>query len=309
MAENTIERKVYFFRLDVLPNEDGSVPSFSIEDALRSIQGLRFERTSTGPRSRYADTHVGLLCAWPSLARDKIRLRFGRVRRDDLPRLENAGSIKPLPIGPTDGIVETTHMQFFDHNIVGVEFNYHGPRASALSTYCETKVPDLPHFRLRPLLNRDALRQLDNMEDMRLVSIRLHPSDAQLLAEANRSLPAAFQAVGQQYNANAIDFVLRAEPRRTLDRSIFEMVRTLFRSSRNPLDDFDVFKLKGRSADRHRVEEFDLLRDKLIATEVVAKMPGRTRAVDENSMFAGIEDAYNSLVDDLHAAAGVSLTS
>ena len=82
--------------------------------------------------------------------------------------------------------------------IVGAEFNFFGPRATAFPLYFETKFPSLPKFRLRPLINDDVLRHLDELGELTMLDIRIQPSEASLLASASQSLPAAMRATADQ---------------------------------------------------------------------------------------------------------------
>ncbi len=87
-----------------------------------------------------------------------------------------------------DGLSESTHMEFFANNIVGAEFNFYGPRATAFSEYCEEKATGIPRFHLRPLLHRDGITQLNELQDIRLFAIRVHTSRSRLLQAADANM-------------------------------------------------------------------------------------------------------------------------
>lgn len=307
MADDTIDRNVYFYRIYVHPAEDGSVPELSIRDALNEVDGLEFVQNSTDINSRYSDAGNATVAAWPLITGAKNRLGMGRIRRTDLPGIEDRGKIKRLDLARTAGVVDTTHIQFFANGIVGAEYNFYGPRATGFSAYCQEKLPGVPHFRLHPLLNRKAMEQLNSIEDVRLVSIRIKPSHLQLLSQIQESLPDAFEAVAGQFGVDAIDVVLRGPKKKSLRRTILTRLKALIRSTDTPADAFEAFHVRGTSAESGEVEMFDLLRDRFIVEKTVAKMPGRTRRVDSDSMFSAIEQAYNANRSELESAPALGI--
>lgn len=224
--DETIDRKIYFFRLEVFPNEDGSVPAFSIKDVLASIEKLKFIPNSTGMDSRYSEAGRNVIGAWPSMPGTQRRIELGRIRRRDLPSVEHAGNKSPLPIGKKDGLSESTHIMFFPKNIVGAEFNFHGPRATAFSDYCQDKCPKVPHFKLKPLLHRNAAAQLNELKDIRVATISVHRSHLQLLEAAGASIPDSLEQTAHQFDAESIDIVLRAPQGEALHIDSFLMLRS-----------------------------------------------------------------------------------
>ena len=115
----------------------------------------------------------------------QTRLRMGLIRRSGLPRVEDAGRVLPLAIASTQGLVEQTHLVFFDKGIVGGEFNFYGPRPSRLADYLEQKVPHFPRISLDILLNRDSTEQLAHLRDVRLIDLRLRKDYVDVLADAD----------------------------------------------------------------------------------------------------------------------------
>src|SRR5215475_12867447 len=88
----TVERKVYFYRLIVgtsLPR-----PTFDHPRAAQLIDQLSF---IDGQRNLEIE-NGNALCIWPSQATGNVKLRMGIIRRSALPDIEEADNITPLSI-------------------------------------------------------------------------------------------------------------------------------------------------------------------------------------------------------------------
>ncbi len=302
----TVERKIHFFRLDVLPLEDGSRPNLSIGDVFREIQKLKFRKKSTGPTSRYSATSRGIVCPWIDSPSRKHRLLMGKVRRTNLPSVDSAGKRGPLPISPDDGIVDISHLQFFANNIVGAEFNFYAPRASAVPLYCEEKCSNLPRFRLRPLLKRDVLKHIQELDEIKMLSVKVKPSQAGLLEAAGDNIVDAISSTASEHDAGSIEIILRASRGGGL-RSAKRTIRSIFSKSRNPSADFERFHVAGHSEVTDQTEEFDLLKDQYVFTSEVEKVSERSRSISSSSMFKAIERAYNRHKAELIKAPALGL--
>ncbi len=153
VASPKVRRQIRFYRLDVEPDETGHPQSVDFREVLKKIGRLQFRLGE-----RYLDLSGGqILCVWPEKEQLKSkppRLRLGTVRQQDLPQLEDHGRISPLRLQSQQGIVEQTHVVFFDDGIVGVEFNFHGPRINRLGRYLYVRFPhDLPKINFDIILN------------------------------------------------------------------------------------------------------------------------------------------------------------
>jgi hypothetical protein len=303
-AVATIERKIFFYRLKVLPLEDGSTPPFSLADMLTKLKALKYLKDNTGPTSNYMSSGRAVIAAWPEVEVERIEV--GRVRRDDWPSLENAGKRKPIPTVDGDGVSESCHIAFYAKNIVGAEFNFYAPRASVISDYCAEKAPTIPRFKLYPLLNRDAIAQLNEMRDVRLLSLRVHRSHSELLKKADASIASAFESVSQQFDAETFELTIRAKRGETLAQSLIAKAKAMLKSSKNPAQDFEMFRVRGLSENTDHVEEFDLLKDRFISKADVIKQ-SNNRGVQSESMYSAIDVAYNELKMDLEKASALGL--
>lgn len=102
--------------------------------------------------------------------------------------------MSPLTATVGQGVLDQTHPIIFPGDIVGAEFNFHGPRPSKLSDYLSIKCPTLPIISFLPLLNRNIQEKLERLEDVHLLQLRLHKSHLSLLQQASSHLPGALRA-------------------------------------------------------------------------------------------------------------------
>jgi hypothetical protein len=132
--QNTVERKIYFYRANVGTDGGGRPLAFNPTTALRHINGLRFNDAG-----RYLVEGDAALCCWVDRPNPRQRFRLGQIRRSGLPQVEQGGALTDLPIPANSGLVEAIHVVSFANNIVGSDFNFYGPRMSRLSVYLHEK--------------------------------------------------------------------------------------------------------------------------------------------------------------------------
>jgi hypothetical protein len=300
----TVERRIYFYRVDSGRDDAGRPRPFDPEPVLRCLDDLPF--TTDG---RYwQDGDGNATCCWVDHGTAPHRLRFGNIRRSGLPQVERAGSLSALRIPAASGLVEQVHVAFFRDQIVGSEFNLYGPRLSRLAHYLAAKAPALcPPLAFEPLLRQDVAERLEHLRDVRLMRLRIRASYAARVAQADRDLGEAFEAARRAGEADELEIVLksRAYSRRRLAERLLAAMRQLAGQEdlRSEVSAFDVKGLNGQTG---QIEMLDILSDQLIARGQMVCLDRRTRALDAESAYAAIERAYAELRPQLLAAAGVS---
>jgi hypothetical protein len=118
-----------FFRSSVGKDAAGINIPFEPKPSLTALQKLPF----TDDRGRYlVDPEGNALCAWVDHLGADPRMRFAQIRRVGLPQIDASGNLSDLNLAGSEGLVEPAHIVFFSHGLVGVEFNFYGPRPSRL---------------------------------------------------------------------------------------------------------------------------------------------------------------------------------
>ena len=303
----TVERKIYFYRADVGTDERGQPIPFDPAPALHRIGQLPFS-AGTG---RYMDHGDGRhLCCWIDRLGQQPRFRFGCIRRSGLPMVERSGSLSELGIPPDSGLLEPVHVVVFGGNIVGSDFNHFGPRMSGLSRYLADRGNGLcPNVTFERLLRRDAEEQLRRFGELRLFRLRIRPSFIRVMEEASEDLSAALRAAHGVGEAEEVELILRAGRSRksVLSRNMLRIVRFLSRREETQ-SEASKFEVAGVNPVTGLVEHLDLLQEQLIVRKQIVRQTDRGRALDAQSAFQAIEEAYAEVEAEVAEAAGVALS-
>ena len=311
-SNSTVERKIYFFRADVGADENGAPLPYDPIPALQIINSLHFTDNDAG---RYQfDSDGNAVCIVDYSRASTQEIRFCRVRRTDLPQLEQGGHITDLNLSPDTGLLEPIHVVFFpnnasDRNIVGAEYNHFGPRISRLGDYLYDKSEhSVPYAIFRPLLRGDAAEQLERLREIRLLDMSIHPSYIESIRQADRSLGDAFEANAKVLDSpESVQVVIK--PQRQSRNSALRRLIGPIRHLLHPSDvrhGFNRLQVRGMCDDTGRVETIDLLKDQLISTKQIVRLNLRSRALDPHSAFQAIRDSYRELEDSLIEATAVS---
>jgi uncharacterized protein YgbK (DUF1537 family) len=233
----------------------------------------------------------------------------GNVRRSGLPQVERGGAISPLPIPTTAGLVEQIHVVFFPDQIVGSEFNFYGPRMASLAHYFAVKADGVcPPVKFEPLLRQNVTQQLDRLQDVRLLQLKIRSSYAAVVSQADQDLGSAFEAAARAGDADELEIILRprAYSRGQLSQRVLDTMRRLLQRP-DLREEASRFIVKGMDSVTGRVELVDFLGDQLISRKQIILQDRRTRALDQESAYSAIQAAYDELRDQLVTAASVDL--
>jgi hypothetical protein len=294
----SVTRKVHFYRAYSATGEE-----LEVEDALQTIDSLDFSNAG-----RYLRDRDGVLSAWIDRVQIPARLRFGVVRRENLPAVELGGSIEELEIDAGAGLLEPVHIVWFPQNIVGLEFNFYGPRASKLARYLGNKGDGhVDGLVLQPLVRRDVADLLDQFAGLRLFDFRARQSEIEVLENIDSSLAQALRAQQALGEADQLEVIIRTRPYGrgdTLGADLMERVKRL--AGHEEIADLaSRFRVEGVSPDGGPSREINILDDKLIAEREIERAGGRAAGLNPESAYTQISDAYDALEDDLLEALSI----
>jgi hypothetical protein len=287
-----VQRKVYFFRL-----ADYAEFGPLMEDCVRYIGGLPFD-----DQGRYLATVSDeiVLALFVTSANYPIKIQFGRIKRTDLPLVENEGEISPLEIAQGAGILDWSHIVIFPDGVVAAEFNRDAPRIARLGEYLSFKsrglLPSAPRF--YPLFQRAVLEELENFQNVTALEIEALTTDADAIAEADRNLGAAFAACRKAGKVRKTRIVLKAV--REKDNDLRGLARRLFTIA-GAREALTTLKATGKTPFGRK--PLDMLEDYLISAEDFVRLDDRSRAIATSHAFAVIERAYDKNRSRLASAA------
>lgn len=308
----TVERRVFFYRLDAGLDDDGVPVDVDLAAVLTRIAGLPF---ALGGRYLPADGDALTSC-WVDAAEPRPRLRLATIRRSGLPQLERTGSLRPLLVGPDEGVAEQSHVVLFREVVGGVpsviagaEFNAYGPRISRLAGYLvRQSAGSLPPITFRALVRRDAAEALGRLTDIRLFRLRISRAYLAEVTDESRDLGQAFAAAEAVGEADEYEIVARprARSRRSIGEAFLALARRL--SARDDLrSGVAAFEVRGRDEVSGHVEAIDLLSDKLIARRQILREDEVGKALNSESAYGEIETAYEDLRAELLTASSAQL--
>jgi hypothetical protein len=299
-----LERKIHFYRVDIGNDKNGFPLQFNPNPVLSIVNQLPF----TDSDGRYLiDTDGDAVCGWVDGQGLQPCMRLGLIRRAGLPQIEQSGNLLDLDIAKNAGLVETIHIVFFPNNIVGMDFNFYGPRMSRLGYYLHMRGGEKFSPMFHPLLRKDVVAQLNYLSDVRLFDLKIHTSYIERIQQADHDLGAAFDAARQLGDIEVLEVILRPTK-----NGKYRIMDRLIGAARNLAGSGDLqsqsskFILKGRREDTNKVEPIDLLRDKLIVRKYIVRMGERSRALNKDSAYDAIKSAYGQLKDELETATGIS---
>lgn len=302
-AASTLKRRIHFYRA-VVPKVKGQPGTFDPAAALAHIDGLEFSETG-----RYMQDGERLLCSWVDDPQRLGRARLAVVRRDGLPSVEQAGVEKDLALAATEGLVEQIHIQMFEHNIVGCEFNFYGPRLPSLARYLQARGgPDAPGVSFEPLVRGDVAKMLDDFAGVRMLKLRVRRAEIGEVEAIDKSLGKALRAQANLAAADVVEVTLAVKPYsrgETLGKAAFKRVRNL--AKRKEIADLvDRFVIDAIPTNGGRSRELNILDDHLIGEEEIQKLRGRGRRLDHAATYAAIGRSFEALEDELVKAASLS---
>jgi len=306
MAVKIITRKIRFYHLRItqptLMNPSSQLDMLSV---LKFIKGLDFQ-TGTGPTNNYwRDPQGGKLygCWIDQTADECCHIRFGKLRRDDMPQVEQAGAISPLDLPQNANLAEIMHLVLFPSGIIGAEHNYYGPRMQHFIRYLMNKTMECPQITADLLLKHDAAEQLEKLEGITFLRLRIHTPYIQVIQSVNTSLANAFLATKTAGDPDIIEIVMQNKGKNPLLNGMKLAMQSLFRRD-DFAEEIDKAEVIGLGEDD---EEVDILSDKFVISQDFKRKSPTSKEIDQNEMYTAIESGYDQLKDELAQAVGAML--
>jgi hypothetical protein len=294
-----INRKIYFYRIHAGLNLAREPIEYDVKSVLGAIDGLSFQTDD-----RYLRDEDGFeICCLVDELSSPQKARFCKIRRDDLPQIEHRGKLAALVIPKEWGLVECVHVMFFPENIVGLEYNYNGPRVARISEYLYAKTKNvcakIPVF--EHLLRQDAIEKLDHMRTVRKFRLKVRESLFSSVKQADESLASTFEAAKEVGQAKEIELILSVgSGKGTLGTKPLEVAKRLL-TLRDTNNDVIGGEIKGYNEEGN-MEIIDLLNAKLVVEKSIPRQQARTSIPQSDLVYAAIKEAYLELKDQFPSA-------
>ncbi len=307
-SKNTITRKIHFFHFDIKELRARSNNFHHHTNPMEIFEKIsRLSFMGNHPKSRfmyYSNNDVSFLND-VNIIGNKVRGKFAISRRSSLPELEIDGSLAPLNIPANSGLAEITHFIYFhDQKVIGVEFNFYGPRTNSLKNYLLEKSQNFSnpfeYIDIKPILNMDLDFQLHDIGEISLMQMEVARNELAILKELDQDLFSAFDTASKVSDAESVEIILR---KKKYSREGFSLpfskkkLKELL-SIEDNRQKINKLKVNAESETEHINKTFDLLEDKMIMSKQIIVLDKRSRAVDSESMFEKIEEAYIELKEN-----------
>lgn len=296
--DQTIFRRVYFFRVERFGDIKDGLP-----DALRRIGNLDFD-----DQGRYKlDVTSGLrLSAYPDTASYPLKVRFGKIRRDALPQIEQAGDLQTLELKEDEGLIDICHLILFEDGFVAAEWNPDGPKLAALGPYIfeKGKLNTAPKF--LSLLERDIVEVIRNLDSVRVLEIDLPPNAVELAREADKNLARAVESTAALGATKRTGLTLTADKPTTRLRDLAVKLATIVKARPQESKSLNTLAIRGYQDGSKLARYIDILESKLVAGEYFPRTSERSRSVKSEETYKILEDLYRANLDRIELAAGTA---
>ena len=229
-------------------------------------------------------------------------IAYVRCRDHGLPMLAREAILEPLTIAADRQLAELTHAVFFDHHVIGAEYNHYGPRLSSLVRYLADKVPQcLPsnnRISVAPLINTQLLVLLRDAPTIKSISLTMAP---QLLdsVDAARHLRSrdALRQISSGYSAQRVG--INMHNRSGLDKNeVIGLVDWAFEQGSSLLSAAHAVVQLADGTN----PPINLLRSRIGVEREMELIGPNARSIAHQSARAEIMSAFYSLEDQLQEA-------
>jgi hypothetical protein len=235
---------------------------------------------------------------------DYPTLVFARCREDGLPLLAQATTLEPFELEADRNLAELTHVTFFNHHVLGAEYNHYGPSASGLASYLAEKTPDLlpenGRIRISSLVDGELLTQFHASQAIKAIELRVAPQlldavNATKLMSDNRE---ALKQIGAGYGATNMGLFWRNN--KGLERA--QAIGLIDWAVEHAHDLLTAAFATVKSTDG-TTEKLNLLKNKVGAERDMELISATARSIAHESATAAIVGAYGALTERIKNAA------
>ncbi len=244
-----------------------------------------------------------------------ILFRINRTTYQGIPPAELLGNVGTNYLAQGQGLMNTWYSTVFDHStsnglatIVAIATKGNVAPHNMLRNYIQDKFPDeATALRIVQLAHRDLLSRIEGMGDGTLFEIGVRPAFVESIRAVDRSLADALQASQNVYTQNELTQVIRpARTGRFGLRERFQEVIDLVLGSEQTRTSVTRLRLGGLFGASNRTTIINLLSNDL-SVEVEVPYIDQTFAIlDQNAVYAEVQNAYTVLAGAINEATEVS---
>jgi hypothetical protein len=303
MPSNKIERRIYFYR--ILCKKDKK--EVNLSSVFSHIDTLSFN--SSGRYFPISNDRI--LSMYVESTTNPIKVKLGTIRKSGLPLIEKSGNTTPLSLPIGAGLYEPVHIMIFENNVMGFESNYYGPRPGTLTGYLPVKASSLvDSVDIKALVRQDVLKMLKRVGEIKMFQMSVQRDMQEHLSKLDESLSEAFKEMKEFTDAETLEIILKPRPydKKGITISFLKNVTKLIEWLRKPgiKEGINKLKIKGLDVNTGGRVYFNLLQQYLISKKTMVLQDSSHRAVDSDSAYGAILEAYMELKEEINAILGIN---
>jgi len=312
MTSSSVERRIYFYYIKVLKDKEYVS---NLEHIFEHINKLSYSIPPEG-KILPLDSSTDHICMLLKSTKYPIKGMLGRIRKDALPLIfkEDTGDTSGIEIDPeNEGLYEPIHFIIWkigNNNIIGVEYNFYGPRPQRISWYLQRVAQEyVDKVIIQPIMRKDVSSKLERYDEIKILKMRFNPNKSEIFRELDESLPDAINAIGKATNSRDVYITLKPDFRKR--KGVLKIVASRFKKILGRGDVTDIFSLlqiKAKNVETGEFEWLDLLNELIMSKKTVTRL-GIYRCVDSSDMFKKITEAYYDHKEEIEEAIGVNNVS
>lgn len=294
MANKTVEKVIYYGVLNWKKDNKPSDISFIFE----SINNLSFDDGSRYLENSNGQRYEVILNDAKTDFESCIYGCIGDSRNNNLPFLENKGTLSPLKIEEGTGVFDASHFLIRRNQsgnwIIVYEYNHYAPRIASLNAYVMNKFSDLVDYAEINVVSGESVSKiLKYFSAIRKLTFGTYTNTD--ISEISPGLNSALQQIKDEQQCNHIEISLSVDRKKDskLENGIIQKLPTLFKNS-VPQMVLDNLSITGYNTNSKEYETVNLLDIVLKTKKHVAKLNDDYRFVDETKMYSALEDAYKN---------------
>jgi hypothetical protein len=250
------------------------------------------------------DHHGGAWMGTPNM------LLLSKIREDyDVPEVFDRanGTLEALQLAESQGVAETSHISFFEGNIVGMIRSTASPGATSLSNWLNgMKLFDgVDKLDVIPLSRVSVQAKVADIERVNGVKIRARSTAAQALADNGAPrLAETIDRLTDQFGPITVEmrvYVTRDQPAVDVRGTIMEEATGLIALTQDghAVAGLEAASLSYQSRERERTEELNMLNDKFAERVEIEVVDSQGKVTRRESAAKAMQLAFNHLRDDL----------
>lgn len=299
MASGRVHRNIYFYKVEAAKFDKKLDRETEIEDVGKLSEDI-MSKIPEGTEGILNMPDGGAFLKVDSIDEEYIKYRYVLFKANALPFIEADGELEELSnkLENNENLAEITHGVWFrKHDIIGVEYNSSGARATLLSRYVRSKIDPEEYYsiKLHPLIDPEPYARLRKGEELSLLKFKMFGSvtgDKDIIDDSSLIFGLGKQVADMVGTIDTIEVCIKKRKTKRNKQRGFkssfsdpEFAKKFVRENKDRLEQL-VISQEGTS------KGIDLLNDKFVKQVTACRTENRT--LDTKEMYSGIISGFEN---------------